>query len=128
MSRATIILSSFAKRQEAASWCMGFPIGTVAEFREPVRSIEQNSRMWVMLTEISVQKRHYGEKLEPDEWKLLFLDALGRETRCVPGLEGAGLVNLRRSSKLTKQEMSDLMEIMAAWGANHGVIFGDESE
>ena len=47
-----------------------------------------------------------------------FLDGLKRELRVVPNLDGTSFVNLGRSSSdLTKQEMSDLIELIAAFGA-----------
>lgn len=52
------------------------------------------------------------------------MDALNREVRMVPNIDGTGFVNLgTRSSDLSKEEMSDLMEIISAFGANHAVKF-----
>ena len=45
----------------------------------------------------------------------------------MPNLEGNGFVNLGRSSSdLTKSEMSDLIELIMAFGANHSVVFRDQ--
>jgi hypothetical protein len=126
MSRALIICDSAARREQAAAWALKAPIGTRIEFKEAKRSTEQNDRMWAMLTDIARQLTHHGERYDAEEWKLLFLDALNRECRVAPSLEGSGLVNLRRSSDLSKAEMSDMIEIIAAWGAKHGVKFGDD--
>lgn len=82
-----------------------------------------------MLTEISQQKTHHGVRLRPDDWKLLFLDALKRELKMVPNLDGDGFVALNRSSSdLTKDEMSNLIELMYAFGAQQDppVKFSDE--
>jgi hypothetical protein len=69
-----------------------------------------------------------GQRLRPDDWKLIFLDGLNRELRMVPNIAGNGWVNLGRSSSdLSTAEMSDMMELMAAFGAEHGVKFGDET-
>jgi hypothetical protein len=82
--------------------------------------------MWAMLTEVAAQLPWHGVKLTPDDWKLIFLDALKRELRMVPNLEGTGFVNLGRSSSdLSKDEMTDLMELIAAFGAKHGITFND---
>ena len=126
MSRAVIICDSAARREQAAAWALKAPAGTRIEFKESKRSIPQNDRMWAMLTDIASQLTHHGEKYDAEEWKLLFLDALNRECRLAPSLEGGGVVNLKRSSDLSKEEMTDLMEIIAAWGAKHGVKFGDD--
>jgi hypothetical protein len=85
--------------------------------------------MWAMLTDIAKQLPWHGVRLRPDDWKLVFLDALKREVRMVPNLDGNGFVNLGRSSSdLSKGEMSDLMELMTAFGAQHGVVFTDPNQ
>ena len=126
MSRATIIAYSDADRRRAASWALNAPKGCRIDFREAKRSLEQNARMWAMLTEIAHQVRWHGFRLSADDWKLLFLDSLSRELRIVPNMDGTGFVNLgRRSSDLSKSEMSDMIELMFAFGASHGVNFKD---
>ncbi len=126
MSRATLILSSPSERLRAARWVEKLPPGTRIDFKEPKRSIPQNDRMWAMLTDIAAQLPWHGIKLAADDWKLLFLDALKREVRMVPNIDGNGFVSLGRSSSdLSKDEFSDLLEIISAFGANHGVVFHD---
>jgi hypothetical protein len=126
MSRATIIAYSDADRRRAASWALNAPKGCRIDFREAKRSLEQNARMWAMLTEISRQVKWHGIRLSADDWKLLFLDALSRELRIVPNMDGTGFVNLgRRSSELSRSEMSDMIELMFAFGASHDVNFKD---
>ena len=124
MSRALVILDSPMARSRAASWVMKAPSGTRCEFKASKRSLPQNDRMWSMLTEIARQVPWHGLTLKPDDWKLIFLDALKRELRAVPNLDGTGFVNIGRSSSdLTKQEMSDLIELIHAFGAERGVVF-----
>ena len=126
MSRANLILANPAVRSRAVDWCQRLPVGTRVEFKAPRRSIPQNDRMWAMLTDVATQLPWHGIKLSADDWKLLFLDSLKRELRMVPNLDGNGFVNLGRSSSdLSKAEMTDLIEIIAAFGANHGVVFHD---
>lgn len=126
MSRVTLILNTPATRERAAKWCLHAPRGTRLEMKEPKRSLPQNDRMWAMLTDVSRQVAHHGVKLSPDDWKLVFLEALGRELRMVPNLDGTGFVNLGRSSSdLSKAEMTDLIELIFAYGAQHGVVFLD---
>lgn len=126
MTRATLVLVSPAIRQKAAHWVAKLPEGTRVDFKEPKRSLPQNDRMWAMLTDVAAQLPWHGIKLSADDWKLLFLDSLKRELRMVPNIDGNGFVNLGRSSSdLSKAEMTDLIEIIAAFGANHGVVFHD---
>jgi hypothetical protein len=127
MSRAFLILANEQIRQRAMNWCQKAPEGTRLEFKAPKRTLPQNARMWAMLTDVAQQVPWHGLKLSPDDWKLIFLDAQKREVRMVPNPEGNGFVSLGRSSSdLSKEEMGDLMELIAAFGAQHGVRFLDD--
>lgn len=129
MSRAQIIIRGNYDRERAASWALKAPAGTRIDFKHTKRSAPQNARMWAMLSDVACQVRWHGLKLSADDWKLIFLDALKREMRMVPNIDGNGFVNLGRSSSdLSKQEMSDLMEIISMFGAQHGVTFHDGKE
>ena|SRR5690606_33079940 len=129
MSRALVILNGPADRQKVANWAMKLPNGTRVEFKEAKRTSDQNARFWAMLTDVATQLTWHGQKLSTDDWKLIFLDALKRELRMVPNITGNGFVNLGRSSSdLTKAEFSDLIEIILAFGAEHGVQFQDDKE
>lgn len=125
MTRAIVTINREFDRQRAANWINTAPIGTRVEFKAARRSVDQNARMWAMLTDVATQLQWHGEKLTTNDWKKLFLDALGRESKVVPGING-GIVSLSMSSSdLSKEEMSDLMEYMADFGARHGVKFND---
>lgn len=129
MSRAVLILRGPSDREKAASWAMKAPYGTRLEFKQAKRTLPQNDRMWAMLTDVAAQAPYHGLKLAPDDWKLIFLDALKREVRMVPNLDGNGFVSLGRSSSdLSKGEMSDLIELIFAFGAKHDVKFKDEAD
>jgi hypothetical protein len=105
------------------------PNGSRVEIKAAKRSTDQNSRMWAMLTDVAMQLEWHGKRRRPNDWKLLFLDALKREVRAVPNLDGTGFVNLGQSSSdLSKEEMGDLMEFIAAFGTNHNVKFQDGND
>ena len=124
MSRALISIASEADRAKAARWVTQAPAGTRVEFKAPKRSLPQNDLMWAALTDVATQLKWHGIKLSADDWKLIFLDALKREVRMVPNIDGNGFVNLGRSSSdLSKAEMTDLIDLIHAFGANHGVTF-----
>jgi hypothetical protein len=128
MSRAFLVLANDMIRAKAADWCRRLPKDTRIEFKGPKRTIPQNDRMWAMLTDVSQQVKWHGLKLSADDWKLIFLDGLGHELRMVPNINGTGFVNLgRSSSKLSVEEMTNLIELIFAFGAQHGVVFGDEA-
>jgi hypothetical protein len=92
------------------------------EIKQVTRSLEQNSRLWAMLDEISDQVNWYGRKLTAEEWKHVFTAALKKQD-VVPGLDGGFVVLGISTSKMTKAEMSDLQTLMEAFGAEKGVRF-----
>ena len=94
----------------------------VLEVKPQTRSLEQNSRLWAMLTDISEQVEWYGRKLSPDDWKNVFTASLKKQD-VVPGLDGGFVVLGVSTSKMTKGEMSDLQTLMEAFGVEKGVIF-----
>jgi hypothetical protein len=129
MSRVAVTLHSQADRDKVCRWVQKVDAGTRVELKEAKRTDDQNSKFWAMLTEVSQQLLWHGQKLNTEDWKLVFLDALKRELRIVPNITGNGFVNLGRSSSdLTKAEFSDLIEIISAFGAEHGVQFQDDRE
>lgn len=129
MSRHTIILRGSADRARVVKYASAAPVGTRVEFKAAKRTLPQNDRMWAMLTYIAAQKEHCGRKYTPDQWKVLFMHACGREMQFVPTLDGQAFMPLGyRSSELSKDEMSALIDCMAAWGAENGVTFHDQEQ
>lgn len=127
MSRALVVIRGQADRARALDWCAKAPTGTRIEFKAGKRSLPQNSLFWARLGDIATQVEWHGMKLKTSDWKLIFMDALKGELRMVPNINGNGFVNLGRSSSdLTKDEMSDLIEIVGKFGAEHGVQFADD--
>jgi hypothetical protein len=124
--RAQLCLTTPEVRQRAHRWVDGLPHGTRVEFRGPQRTPDQNDKMWAMLTDVSVQMKPHGRDHAPAVWKVVFLAALGQEMRYVPSLDGKTFLPLGlSSSKLSKREMSDLIELMLAWGAENGIAWTD---
>lgn len=126
MSRALVTLRGKDDRARVINWTLKAPAGTRVEFKATKRTIPQNDKMWAALTDVATQVPWHGQKLHAEDWKYIFLDALKRELRIVPNLDGTGFVNLGRSSSdLSKGEMSDLIELIHQFGAKRGVIFND---
>jgi hypothetical protein len=129
VGRALLVLAGDTERQRALSWIVKAPVNTRVTFQGPQRSVAQNSRYWALLTDIATQILYHGMRLNPEDWRLIFLDALNREMRIVPSIDGVSFVNLgASSSKLSKAEMTDMMTIIEEWGARNGVVFHDQQE
>lgn len=87
-----------------------------------VRTIEQNSRLWALLTIIARSVEWYGKRLTPDEWKDVFTAGL-RKQKVVPNLDGDGFVLIGASTRrMTKQEHSDLQDLIEAFASERGVV------
>lgn len=95
------------------------------EIKPETRSNEQNRRLWAMLTEVSRQVDWHGQKLSAEDWKHIFSSAMKKQ-RAVPGIDGGFVVLGQSTSKMTKSEMSEMQELIAAFGAEHGVNFNFE--
>ena len=95
------------------------------------RTHEQNAMLHALLTDISEQIKWAGQKLDVEDWKRLITAgwerANGTHVRIFPSLDGPGMdVLYRRTSRLTKQEMTELIEYATAWAVKQGVHLHDQ--
>jgi len=125
MAQATIRLVNDAARRTAVSWVWGSELGTGVTFASPhKRTLAQNAAMWAALTDIAEQVLWHGQRLAPDDWKLLFLADMQRGARMLPALDGRGFVNLNTSSSaLTSRELAAMLDAIYKFAAENGVTF-----
>lgn len=93
------------------------------------RSIEQNSKMWPMLTDISKQVEWFDQKLQPEEWKDLATGSF-RGCKILPSMENDGrfiTVGLS-TSRMGKKDFSDFITYLYAFGAEKDVKWSDKSK
>ena len=120
-------LTGASNRARAHHLIEAAPQGAVVNIRPATRTNEQNSKMWAMLSDVARAKPQ-GRDLTTDKWKALFMDAIGIPADWEPGING-GVVNVGyRSSRLTKEQMSDMIEQMYAFGAEHGVEWSEPQQ
>jgi NinB protein len=99
-------------------------VGATFELVDDPRTLAQNKLMWALLNEVAAQLPWGGELREPEDWKCAFMKAAGHKLRFMPALDGNGVVALGyRSSKLGKEEFSDLIETIYSQGLQRGVVF-----
>lgn len=128
--RPTILLTSQETRQRAARWAAEAPPGTIVEFRKPRRTLEQNARLWALLTDVARQVEWGGKKRTTEAWKDIFTAALRsshHELDIVPGIEGGFVLLGMHTSSMDRGELAELMDLIEAFGAQHGVIFNEPS-
>ena len=125
MTGQTVILTSPFAREKGKRLVEQAPHGAVLNIRKAARTVDQNALMWSLLSDVSRAKPE-GRELTPEIWKALFMSALGHAVRFEVGLDGEGMVPVGfRSSRLTKQQMSDLIDVIQEYGARHGVRWTD---
>lgn len=121
-----VVLNGPFDRRRAIEIIQHAPAGTRVQFMEEKRTLDQNARMWACLSEIAEQVEWYGRRLEPEDWKDVFTAAL-RKSQVVPGIDRGTFVALGlHTSKLSKREFSDLLELINAFAAEHDVRFSFE--
>lgn len=125
-----------ARERMAVAWqraCEFLQLGKAVKVRvdecKPTRTLDQNAKLWAVLTDISRQVEWYVDgkmqKLEPEEWKDILSAGLKKHQRIAQGIEGGFVILGARTSKMTIGEMIDLIELAHAFGAQHGVIWGN---
>lgn len=91
------------------------------------RSTDQNRKLWAMLHDLSDQVIWHGNKLADHEWKDVLTAGLKRQ-RVAPGIDGGFVVLGAKTSKMTKAEFSELVEMLYHFGAQQGVKWTDPAE
>lgn len=115
------ILAHDQARKGAMQAVMQAPEGYCVEIKEKTRSLDQNARLWALLTDLSNQVNWYGRKLSPENWKHVMTAALTKQD-VVPNIDGSGFVVLGQStSKMGKKMFGDLMTLIEAFGVEHNV-------
>lgn len=123
----TVILRGKSQREFAKALIDRAPTDAVVTVKEAKRSNDQNSKLWAMLSDISRAKPE-GRCHTPEVWKALFMHACGHAVRFEHGLDGQPFPVGFRSSRLTKAQMSDLIEFLYEYGSRHGVQWTEPME
>lgn len=116
----SIRLVSQLNRERAKRLIDLAPQGAVLNIRPQTRSNEQNALLWSLLSEVSRAKPD-GRQHTPDVWKALFMSACGHAVQFETGLDGKPFPLGFRSSRLTKEQMTDLIEFILQYCAEKGI-------
>lgn len=118
-----LILTGEAARKAACRHILAAPEGYMVEIKQATRSLEQNAALWAALTDLANQTDWHGIRLSADEFKDLLSAGLVK-AKVVPNMTGDGFVILgQRTSKMTKRQMGDLLDLVYAFGLERGVKF-----
>jgi hypothetical protein len=121
----TVILRGPSQRDLAARLIAVAPVDAVVQVSEPKRNLDQNARLWAMLSDVSRAKPE-GRKWTPEVWKAAFMHSLGHQCLFAEGLDGSGPFPVGfRSSRLTVRQMADLITVVGEYGDRHGVKWSE---
>jgi hypothetical protein len=118
------VLAHPAARANAVESVRTAPDGYIVEIKPKTRSLDQNRKLWAALNDLARQVTWHGLKLTAENWKDMTTAAVKRQ-QVVPGIDGGFVVLGASTSKMSKAEMSELLEFIIAFGAQQGVVFGD---
>lgn len=99
------------------------------EIKAVNKSREQEEKYHAMIGDIAKQASHLGSKWDSESWKRFLLWQFAKDTntnqgQIVPSLDGTGIVQLGLQSRsFTKEQASEFVEWLHAWGSENGITF-----
>lgn len=97
------------------------------DIKKKKRTLSQNDKMWGVLGDVALQVCWCGDYYTKDEWKQIFTAAL-RKQKVAPGIDGGKVILGYPTSKLTKGEMANLIDLIYAFGIQQGVEWTEDDE
>ncbi len=101
----------------------------VLSLTEESKTREQEQKYHAMIGEIAKQAQHLGATWDSRDWKRLLVQKFCKDYkmaggRIIPNLDGDGIVQLDfQTRKFTKEQGSQFIEWLHAWGAEHEIVF-----
>lgn len=120
----TVILRGLEQRALACGLIQSAPADAVVTIKGPTRNLDQNAKLWAMISDVSRAKPE-GRVHTPEVWKCLFMAACGHAARFEMGLDNRPFPVGFSSSRLTKAEFADLITTVQEYGDRHGVRWSE---
>ena len=121
----TVILRGLEQQALACELIRRAPPDAVVIIKEATRNLDQNAKLWAMLSDVSRAKPE-GRSWVPETWKAAFMHSLGHQVQFCEGLDGSGPFPLGfRSSRLSKRQFADLITVVYEYGDRHGVQWSE---
>lgn len=126
-----IVLGSAEHRKWVGALVATYPAGYVVRVDPPGRTLPQNDRLHAMLGDV-VKSRYelHGETYDIDDWKTFFVSVWMGETkrsRIVPGINGEFVQLYWRTSRMTKEQLGEVMIIVERFCAERGIQLREPS-
>ena len=120
----TVILRGLEQRAMACELIRRAPADAVVTIKEATRNLDQNAKLWAMLSDISRAKPE-GRAHTPEVWKALVMHDCGHAVQFEHGLNGEPFPVGFRSSRLTVRQFADLITCAQEYGDRHGVQWSE---
>ena len=120
----TVILRGLEQRALACALINRAPAGAVVTIAEAKRNLDQNAKLWAMISVVSRAKPE-GRVHSPEVWKCLFMAACGHAVRFEMGLDNRPFPVGFSSSRLNKRQFADLITVVQEYGDRHGVAWSE---
>ncbi len=137
MTARTLFLDTdHARERMANAWryacdmlSQGKSVRVRIDEKKATRSLEQNDKMWAVLTDIAQQVPWPVDGsmqfISPEDWKHILSAGLKRHQRVAQGVDGGFVILGQRTSQMSIGEMSELIELAHAFGAERGVVWSE---
>jgi hypothetical protein len=100
----------------------------VVTLSDETRTIEQNSKLWTMLKDMSEQIVYCGKKRTSEAWKDILTVAWKDEVELVMSLDSTKVIAVGLStSNMTKKEFSEFIEVIYVTGVDYSVNWSEKS-
>lgn len=120
-----VILRGLEQRALACGMVKAAPVDAVVTIKPAARSVDQNAKLWAILSDIARSKPE-GRVMTAEMWKAAMMNALGHEILWQPGIDnGPPFPAGFRSSRLSKEQMGDLITFISEYGDRHSVKWSD---
>lgn len=97
--------------------------------RPPTRTLAQSAKLHAMLGDVARQVRWPVNGtltlLTLEDWKAIITASLAQEQRMAAGVRGGFVILGKRTSAMTIADMSEMIEFLYAFGAEHGVAWSE---
>lgn len=112
----------------AADACRNAPEGWIVSIREPTRNLDQNAKLHALLSDIVKSDFKWaGRTWDIDSWRAIFASAYAKAVnlpvQTIPGLEGEFVAIRPSTARMTKSELSALIEYVTAFMAQNNIKF-----
>lgn len=121
----TIRIVSDWHRRRALDAVADAPLGHIVSIREPTRNLEQNAKLHAMIDDVA-RADPLGHSYDADDYKAVFVNAYKSEHRVLYGVDGRPFPAPVRTSAFSVKQCAELIELVYAFGAEHGVKWSEK--